>query len=187
MPAGGYRPRNVRGKAVADVGDAELKLLGAADERILPPPLRTFGRWLAEKWHRPKAEQLAKLFDITGETWTLPRLNELKQTGAFKEYVVIMHERGLRAAKERMGEISYDAIENLKWAMDACKSAEDYGTMPKITGQIVERAIPRRDDLGNQNVQVNVVFSPRQLAREETAEIEVTATPITPEKADGAV
>jgi len=180
MPAGGARPKKIRGKAIATVDDFDLQRLAEANGRVLPPPLREFGRWISEK-RRPMEDQLGKLAELTGETWTLPKLNELKLYGAFREYVDIMRERGLRAAKERMGEISYDAIENLKWAMDECKAAEDYGTMPKITGQIVERAIPRRDDLTQQNVQVNITLSPKQLALEDSEPPEVTIEPIAPD------
>lgn len=174
MPAGGYRPKRIRGQVPAEVEDETLAKLGAANERMLPPPLRTFGRWLAEKMKRPIAEQLAKLFDITGETWTLPRLNELKQMGPFREYTDVMRERGIRAAKERLGEVAFDAVEGLAEGIGDTRSTKDWAVMSKLTGQVLERAIPRRDDLALQNMQVNIILTPKQVALEETPLLETT-------------
>lgn len=178
--AGGYHPKHVRGTAIAEVADDDLLRLGDADARILPPWLREFGRWLSEK-KRPVADQLARIFDLTGETWTLPRLNELKLMGAFHEYVVIMHERGIRAAKERLGEITYNAVEGLAEGIADTRNTKEWATMSKLTGQVLERAMPRREDLMQQNLQVNILLSPKQLALEENDSIEVVTEPIAPD------
>ena len=75
-----------------------------------------------------------------------------------------MQERGLRAARERLGEIAYKAVDNLDWAMDSARSENDYEAMPKITGQVLERTMPRRDDLSAGKLTINIQLSERQHA-----------------------
>lgn len=180
MPAGGYHPKRIRGQVPAEVENETLAKLGASNERMLPPPLRIFGRWLAEK-KRPIRDQLAKLFDITGETWTLPRLNELKQLGPFREYTDVMHERGIRAAKERLGEVAFDAVEGLAEGIGDTRSTKDWAVMSKLTGQVLERAIPRREDLAQQNLNFNIVFSMRQRDVLEAIPIEIESEVVPPD------
>ena len=163
------------------MADDDLLRLGDADARVLSPWLRDFGRWLAEGKRKDIADQLTRIFDLTGETWTLPRLNELKQMGAFKEYVTIMHERGIRAAKERLGEITYNAVEGLAEGIADTRSTKEWATMSKLTGQVLERAMPRREDLALQNTNINITFSMRQRDILEAPLIEVESEVVLPD------
>ena len=137
---------------------------------------RDFAKWLVVERKAPVPKQPAKLFTLTGETWTPARLKLLRGGGLFREYVRVLREGGVALARERLAEIAPKAVDRIEWAMDAAHAAEDYATMPKITGQILERVIPRRDDLTQQRLTVNVTLTDKQQRLESLQPIDVEYT-----------
>lgn len=123
-------------------------------------------------------QQLEKLKELTGYEWTFPQLRELKSVGLFQEYVRVMRERGLAAAKLKIAEVAYDAVEGLAEGIAATREAKDYGTMAKLTGQVLERTMPRRDELVQQRLTINVSLTKEQEALEALQPMEVEIEPL---------
>ena len=180
-------------KSIATMEDNELWRIAQSDQMFLEPYEREFIRWLTsertgEKGNKYKysvAQKLAKLKDLTGDTWTLSDMRTLAQGPRFREYYLVLREKALRAAQERLGELAYKAVENLDWAMDEAKAEGDYGTMPKITGQILERAMPRREDLTVTNQSITIIMSERQAA-DYTSPVTIVEALVLPDADDPA-
>jgi hypothetical protein len=135
---------------------------------------RDFARWLAGAGKRALVKtQLEKLQELTAETWTPARLKGLRDSGLFREYLRVLREGGVALARERLAEIAPKAVDRIEWAMDAAHKEGDYANMPKITGQILERVIPRRDDLTQQRLTINIGLSDKQKALLESTPIDV--------------
>src|SRR5437667_3765115 len=89
----------IRDRPITSFEDAELKQLMAADVTTFYPWQRDFVLWYIERSVRRHGEVLAKLEELTGETWTFPRFKEMMATHvALREYLTIARERGRRLA-----------------------------------------------------------------------------------------
>jgi hypothetical protein len=140
---------------------------------------KDFARWLVGDGRRaPVTKQLDKLRTLTGETWTPARLRLLRQGGLFREYVRVLREGGVALARERLAEIAPKAVDRIEWAMDEAHRNKDYANMPKITGQVLERVIPRRDDLTQQRLTINIALTDKQKALLDSAPIDTTFEPL---------
>lgn len=156
--------------APADLARAQA--INAA--KVFAPWQKEYAAWYAFHRHTPNAEKLAKLKELTGWEWTLSRWRILHENTIFRAYVRALRERPLEEAKKKMGELSYKAVVYTEWAMDAAHQEGDYEAMPKITAQVFERTMPRREDLGTPQQTVVVVLTDKQKAIEEAPPIEVT-------------
>lgn len=150
-----------------------------AAESVFEPWQRQFAKWLALKGTNIRVnDQLAKLQELTGETWTVARMRTLKTASLFREYLRILREGGVALARERLAEIAPKAVDRIEWAMDEAHKANDYAAMPKITGQVLERVIPRRDDLTQQRLTINIALSDKQKVLLDSEPIDVEYEPL---------
>lgn len=146
---------------------------------VFEPWQREFARWFARMPRGTAIEnQLGKLKELTGYEWTFSQLKFLKSSGLFREYVNVMRERSLAAAKLRIGEIAYEAVEGLAEGIAVTREEKDYATMAKLTGQVLERTMPRRDELVNQRLTINVSLTKEQQALEELQPLDVEIEPL---------
>lgn len=130
----------------------------------LHPWQRQFARWLAGSKVYPRLPaQRAKLKDLRGFEVPETERKELIRHPAFKAYFQIFQDRGIRAARARMEEVSLEAVNTLTWSMRKAKQKEDYRAVPNIVSPILERAMPRRDSIGMTQAQVTVVLTTQQL------------------------
>lgn len=130
----------------------------------LLPWQRTFARWLAGgKVYPRRNAQFAKLKELRGFEVSDVDRRELIRHPAFRAYFQIFQDRGIRAARARMEEVSLEAVNTLTWAMRKSKQKDDYRAVPNIVSPILERAMPRRDSIGMQQAQVTVVLTTQQL------------------------
>lgn len=155
--------------------ELEERALVARGGRELQPWMREFGRWLSEHRGPPRVQkQLDELKHLTGTDWSYQQLKALQRDNElFRDYCSIMRERGLRAAKERLGEVAYDAVEGLAEGIKFTRAEKDYSTMAKLTGQVLERTMPRRDDLNTQRLAININLSEKQQALLGAAPVDV--------------
>ena len=130
----------------------------------LLPWQRDFARWMASRKTFPRrAAQYEKLREVAGREFTDQERRDLVRHPAFRAYFQIFQDRGVRAARARVEEVSLEAVNTLTWAMRKAKREDDYKAVPNIVGPIMERAMPRRDTIGMNQAQVTVVLTTQQL------------------------
>lgn len=144
--------------------EAESRGMASSLGAKLYPWQRAFARWLAGSKVYPRLPaQRAKLQQLRGFEMAETDRKELIRHPAFKAYFQIFQDRGIRAARARMEEVSLEAVNTLTWSMRKAKQKDDYRAVPNIVSPILERAMPRRDSIGMQQAQVTVVLTTQQL------------------------
>lgn len=163
-----------RGKHISEYSDTEL----TAYQRNSTIPLwaREFLFWYTTE-RRSVAEQNAKLTELSGMEFDDEARKDFIRSAPVQEYKLIIEARDRRALSERMNNLGFKAADHLEKGMAKAAATDDLGNLFKATGQVLQYALPRADDVQAQQITVNVQLTPKQQALEELPPIDVIAEP----------
>src|SRR5262245_17384945 len=131
--------------------------------RILEPWQKEFARWEAEHPFARPVQRYAAIEKISGTKWTEKRLRTLRSSGLYREYRDILKQRTVRAAKFLLEPYTYESVQAMRWALETAVAAGDYKAVANLASPGIERASPRRDDLGRGgDVNINISFTQKQ-------------------------
>jgi len=150
------------------------------DTSRLRPWMQMYAYWRAFAAKTNSTERRIKASGLACDQVSYNQIRNLERRSDFRDLVEKFQAGGVEGALAKLKADLPFYVDTHKKGTEMALEAGDYAAIPKFTLHALEIVSPRRNDLLQQNLQVNVVLSPRQLAREETAEIEVIATPVAP-------
>lgn len=145
-------------------------------EALLAPWELAFAEWLAHSVAQRTSmkTQLEIAMDLAGEPVTYGYIKNLKNREEFREYYVELQKDALRRARsmveKRLPQGVKAHFEGLQMALDT----EDHRSIPAYTVPILDRAMPKKAEIGAVTA-VKIELSPKQhaLLDETIPEVEV--------------
>ena len=165
-------PRRVRAGRVA---------AAVRDHSRLRPWMQLFAYWYAFAPKPTVVEQRIRASEFACDQVSTPQINNLKRREDFRELVEKFQAGGVEGALAKLKADLPFYVDLHRKGAEMAYEAKDYAAIPKFTLHALEITSPRRNDLLQQNLQVNIQLSPKQLALEDADAIAVTAEPIAPD------
>lgn len=156
--------RNETKALVKALPDDELHGLLQSVAGTLTGPQRDFARWYVRHEGARIPDQLVELKELTGYEWSNDERKELFGSGAFRTYYLAIREKSKRTLAIRIEEVALKGVEALDWALDKAQHESDYRAIPNIVNPVLERAMPRRQDMSNAAPTVHIHISDKQAA-----------------------
>lgn len=149
------------------------------DEKRLRPWMQIFAYWLAfAPFKTTVGERRIKASELARDQVSNGQVRVLLARADFRALMEKYQAGGVEGALEKLKADLPFYVDLHREGAEMARADGNYAVIPKYTLHALEIVAPRRNDLGQQNVQVNVTFSAKQLALEETPPLEVTVTPI---------
>lgn len=178
------RIRDVRAQARIDAAATRTELRQAlveAQKAHLAPWMVAFAEWYALQ---PKCYSLKEQLRVAREFANAPLTQaELRNAKTRPDWHVLVdkfYQGGIVAARAKMEADASWYIDMHKKGLKKADEAEDYRAFPNFTLPWIERVAPRRDNLLQQNLQVNVILSEKQHALLDGTMPEVEAEVLPP-------
>ena len=150
------------------------------DTSRLRPWMQMYAYWRAFAPKTNSTERRIKASGLSHDQVSYNQVRNLERRSDFRDLVEQFQAGGVEGALAKLKVDLPFYVDTHRKGLEMAVAAEDYAAIPKYTLHALEIVSPRRNDIGQQNLQVNITLSPKQLALEEAAEIAVTAEPIAP-------
>jgi len=151
------------------------------DTARLRPWMQLFAYWYAFTSKHSTTEACIKASELAHDSISKHQLTQLRRRPDFQELVEKFQAGGVEGALAKLKADLPFYVDSHRLGLEMAIKEKDYSVIPKYTLHALEIVHPRRNDLAQQNLQVNISLSPKQLAVEEADAIEVTAEPIAPD------
>ena len=136
-----------------------------SEENFLRPWEQLFAYWLAfAPFKVTPVQKVQKATEFAHDTVTYGHVRYLLGRRDVKELMVKFQAGGIEAALEKLKSDLPFYVETHRKGLEMALEDGNYSVIPKYTLHALEIVAPRRNDLGQQNVQVNVTLSTKQQA-----------------------
>lgn len=152
------------------------------DTSRLRPWMQMYAYWRAFVSKSSSTERRIKASSLACDQVSYNQIRSLERRSDFRDLVEKFQAGGVEGALAKLKSDLPFYVDTHRKGLEMAVAAEDYAAIPKYTLHALEIVHPRRNDLAQQNLQVNITLSPKQLALEDADTIEIAAEPIAPDK-----
>jgi len=151
------------------------------DMAKLRPWMQMFAYWYAFAPKTTVTECRIKARELAHDDVSSGDVAYLRRRPDFQELVEKFQAGGVEGALAKLKADLPFYVDSHRLGLEMAIKDKNYNVIPKYTLHALEITSPRRNDLLQQNLQVNISLSPKQMALEEGETLEVTAEPIAPD------